>query len=133
MTEYKFFTADADTKPDHPKLMLATIEAIKNLGGEGKGDAILACVIADYKVSKEEQQLSLRKDQRTKLDYYLGVARQYLKHSGDLGSPINSRWSLTESGSKISTLQDAKNAHDRYKEAYKIHLQKLKKQKKTTT
>ncbi len=111
-----------DGKIDYPRMMLANIIAIKKLGGSGVGKDILALVIQDFDVSDEEQSLEQSGEpNRTKLDFCLGEARQRLKYSGDLGVPEKRTiWPLTKAGSKISTLQDAEKAHDRYNEAMAI-------------
>ncbi len=103
MPNLKFFTTDANKTPNHPKLMLANIEAIKHLGGSGVAGDIRDFVIKKYQVSKKEQLLAQPSDPRSRLEYYLGWGREYLKRSNDLG--IERRlWKLTEQGREIQNI-----------------------------
>ena len=113
MTQRKFFVKDGKDSPMHSNLMLANIRALKRLGGSGVGKDILAFVIKDYDVSDEEQSLIQFGDHReeakcrTKLDYWLGDARQRLKHSGVLEDPEKRpTWTLTNKGNEIKTLAE---------------------------
>ncbi len=101
MANLKFFTPDANKNPIHTKLMLANIEAIKALGGWGKAGDIRAFVIEKYNVSKKEQNIPQPSDPRSRLEYYLGIGREYLKRSGDLTKSDNNIWSLTAKGRGI--------------------------------
>ncbi len=96
-----FFATNARNTPNHPKLMLATIEAIKHLGGSGVASDIRAFVIEQYEVSDEEQNIPQPSDPRSRLEYYLGMGREYLKRSGDLTKSNDNVWSLTANGRGI--------------------------------
>ncbi len=115
-SENRNFVINPDTLPYIPGIMLATIIAIKELGGSGHIYEIIACVIKNERISEEEQSYIMPNDHRSKLNYYLAWVRVYLKRSGDLENPGRGVWALTESGFGIDTLQDAEEARDRYKE-----------------
>ncbi len=81
--------------------MLANIEAIKHLGGSGVAGDIRDFVIKKYQVSKKEKLLPQPSDPRSRLEYYLGWGREYLKRSEDLTKSNNNVWTLTEKGRAI--------------------------------
>ncbi len=103
-----------DTIPDYPKMMLAIVLALKELGGEEHIDRITELIIKNWKVSDEEQSRLMPNEKQTRLKFHLGYSRTYLKISGDLEKVSHGVWKLTEAGRKICNLEDAKQALKRY-------------------
>ena len=109
------FVISPDAAPSIPGIMLATIIAIKELGGSGHIYQIIACVIKNEGMSEEERSCPLiANGNRPKLDYYLSWTRTYLKISGDLESVTYGTWALTDAGHQINNLQDAEAAYGKY-------------------
>ena len=119
LPENRNFIINPDIRPYIPGMMLATIIAIKELGGSATNYEIIACVIKNEGISEEEQSYTAPQDPRPKLDYHLAWVRTYLKMSGDLESLGRGVWVLTESGFRIDTLQDAQEAFEKYNEKIK--------------
>ena len=115
LPENRNFVISPDAAPSIPGIMLATIIAIKELGGSGHIYQIIACVIKNEGMSEEEQSCPLiANGNRPKLDYYLSWTRTYLKISGDLESVTYGTWALTDAGHQINNLQDAEVAYGKY-------------------
>lgn len=107
------FAIDAETLPDLPGMMLATVEALKDLGGSATIQELDERVIELEGVTEAEQAFTMVRDEnRTRVNYYLAWARTYLKRGDAL---INSRrgvWALTESGTAISDLGATQAIYD---------------------
>ncbi len=100
------FTIVAEVQPNISGMQLATVIALKELGGQGTNQEISERVIKNEPVSEEEQQIPMSKDARTKLNYYLGWVRTYLKREKVLENPARGVWALTEIGNEINSLED---------------------------
>ena len=114
LSKKRNFVISPDAVPSIPGIMLATIIAIKELGGSGHIYEIIACVIKNEEISEEEQSYTMPSDHRTKLNYYLAWTRTYLKISGNLESVTYGTWALTDAGHQINNLQDAEAAYGKY-------------------
>ena len=64
--------------------MLATIEALKHIGGSATLHELDEKVVELGRVSEEEQQITMASDARPKLNYYLAWSRTYLRRGGAL-------------------------------------------------
>ena len=100
--------------PDYPLMMLATVLALKDLGGSGTNDEIAERIIKNEEITEEEQTYLMRDGIRTRIDFNLPWARTCLKGVGYLENIKKSVWALTESGFNINTLEDATKASDEY-------------------
>ena len=98
--------------PNIHGVMLATIIAVRELGGSGTVSEIIARVIENEAISEKAQSYPLIADgNRPKLDYYLSIARTYLKHGGKLENTKRGVWALTESGFIINSLEQVVSAY----------------------
>ena len=111
------FIVEPNGAPNYPGMMLATVLALKELGGEGHIYDIEAQVIKNEGMSVAEQSYLMPNSERTKVSFYLGWARTCLslQYSGDLKSFGRGIWKLTDAGFKIHTILDAEEALERYR------------------
>lgn len=91
--------------PDLPQLMLATIEALKAIGGSASIQELDETVIELEGVSEEEQAIMMPNGRYQRLNYYLAWARTYLKRGDALENSSRGVWALTDGGESI-TLRD---------------------------
>ncbi len=128
------FIVEATGAPNYPGMMLATIIALKELGGIAHVYDIEACIIKNEPVSKQELSYISSNGVDTKLRYYLRWARTCLslQYGGDIeslkGKGSSGMWKLTTAGYNICTLEDAQKSHYRYEKNLA-----LKKQNQPTT
>ena len=101
------FTIEPESLPDLPGMMLATIEALKSIGGSATIDELDEKVAELEGVSEEEQSLMMTggNTNKSRLNYYLAWARTYLKRGGALENSSRGVWALTEIGQKIHSLE----------------------------
>ncbi len=102
--------------PDLPQLMLATVEALKALGGSASIDELDEAVVEREGVSEEEQAFTMPNDTRPKLKYYLAWARTFLKRGGALHNSARGVWALTDAGEKIVSREQTVAIHNRVNE-----------------
>ena len=106
------FYITPDEPPNIHGVMLATVIALKELGGSGRVSEIIARVIENEAISEKAQSYPLITDgNRPKLDYYLSMARTYLKYSGRLENTERGVWALTELGFEINSLEQVDLAY----------------------
>ena len=106
----KTFTIEAEGTNDYPAIMLATVRALKSIGGIGTNNEIAERIIELEEISEEEQSYPQSGDHRSRFNYALSWARTNLKISSNLDNTAFAVWALTESGFKIDSLEDAKKA-----------------------
>lgn len=94
-------------------MMLATIEALKNIGGSASLDELDEKVVELNGVSEAEQQVTMPSDPRPKLNYYLAWSRTYLKRGEAIRNSSRGVWALTEVGRKIDKVSECKKIYDR--------------------
>ncbi len=104
-----------DGAPDSLMMMFAVVVALKSLGGSGTIDEIAERVIENEEISEEAQSYPQPKEHRTKLDYYLGWARTYLKIIGALENSARRVWTLTKLGTEIETLKQVSDLYGEYR------------------
>lgn len=104
------FTIEPESLPDLPGMMLATIEALKSIGGSATIDELDEKVAELEGVSEEEQSLMMTggNTNKSRLNYYLAWARTYLKRGGALENSSRGVWALTEIGQKIHSLEQTR-------------------------
>ena len=102
--------------------MLATIEALKEIGGSATIHELDEKVAELEGVSEEEQSfmMSGTNSNQPRLNYYLAWARTYLKRGGAVENSARGVWTLTEAGSKLLTYQETKLILDQVNEEEKI-------------
>lgn len=88
------------TVPTYDKLFNPLLIAMKNLGGSARNEEIQEEVARNLKLTEDEIN-EIHKGNRTKLDYRLAWARNYLKRYGLLASSARGVWYLTPEGMKI--------------------------------
>ncbi len=126
------FMTEGGKYPDYVSVMLATVLALKTLGGARHVKEIKAQVIKDKNLSEQDATRQYPNGNLTILEYYLSHSRTCLKYSEDLEHVSRGIWKLTEAGYKICNYNDAKEALARYTVA-KALKDKLKKQNQPTT
>jgi restriction system protein len=108
------FVIKAEGLPDIPGMMLATLEALKAIGASASIQELDEKVAELEKVTEAEQSLMMSNDDpRPRLNYYLAWTRTYLRRGEAIENSARGIWALTESGSKITTLDQVKAIYDR--------------------
>ena len=91
--------------PRPTELILPTFQALKELGGSGKNDEILACVIQNLHLP--DAMVDLPHNGRASLSelaYRLAWARTYLKTYGVIENSSRCVWSILPEYTKVETL-----------------------------
>lgn len=97
------FIIDEKAFPDLPQLMVATIDALKAMGGSANIHELDETIVEREGVTEEEQSFTMPNDGRAKLKYYLSWARTYLRRGGAIENSARGIWAITEKGEQIST------------------------------
>ncbi len=96
------FVIEPQGLPDLPGMMLATLAALRHLGGSGSIQEIDETVIEMEGLPEAEQSISMpNNEQRLKVNYYLSWARTYLRRGGAVENSARGVWAITEAGSAI--------------------------------
>ena len=131
MTKNFEITAGKQT-PDFAVIMLATIVALKELGGAATNNKIAEQIIKNESISEEEQSYTTPKNKRKKLSYYLEISRTRLKVIDALENPVHGSWALTKKGIEINNIEDARQAFEHSKEELARRTRENKLNKTTT-
>ena len=107
------FRVTAKGRPDSPGMMLATIEALRALGGSASIQELDEKVIELEGVTEAEQTYVMPDGNRTRLHYYLAWARTNLKGGDALANSSRGVWSLADKSSSINSLGDTRAIHKR--------------------
>lgn len=106
------FTIEPTGMPDLPGMMLATIEALKQIGGSASIQELEEKVIEIEGLSEEEQSYTQPGDDpRTRVAYFLAWARTYLKRGGALENSSRGIWALTDDGEAIISREQTETIH----------------------
>lgn len=106
------FTIEPTGMPDLPGMMLATIEALKQIGGSASIQELEEKVIEIEGLSEEEQSYTQPGDDpRTRVAYFLAWARTYLKRGGALENSSRGIWALTDEGEAIVSIDQTAAIH----------------------
>jgi restriction system protein len=98
------FEIEAEGFPDMPAMMLATLEALRAVGGSATIQELDEKVTELEGVTEAEQGFAMPgTDTRPRLNYYLAWARTYLKRGGALENSGRGIWALTERGTAITS------------------------------
>lgn len=100
----KRFTIERKIFPDLPCMMLATVEALRAIGGSATLHELDEQVVEMENISEDEQAIMMPDGKYRKLKYYLSWARTYLKRGAALENSSRGVWALTEKGEAIRTL-----------------------------
>jgi restriction system protein len=107
------FKIDSESLPNLPGMMLATIEALKDLGGSGTIQELDERVIELEGVTEVEQAYQMPNvENRPRVSYYLAWARTYLKRGNAIANSSRGVWALTEGGSVIASLAQTQAIYD---------------------
>lgn len=107
------FKIDAESLPNLPGMMLATVEALKDLGGSATIHELDERVIELEGVTEVEQAFQMPNvENRPRVNYYLAWARTYLKRGNAIANSSRGVWALTESGSAVATLAQTQAIYD---------------------
>lgn len=133
MSERRFLI-EPEGFPDLPGMMLATVEALREIGGSANIQELDEKVVEIEGVSEVEQShmMSGTNSNQPRLNYYLAWARTYLKRGGALENSARGIWALTEQGSEVRGIHDAQLIQDRVNEEEKIRARERRLQKKNS-
>lgn len=118
--------------PDLSQMMLATVKALKVIGGSASIQELDEKVIELEGVPEEEQAYMMPDDHRPKINYFLAWCRTYLKRGNALENSSRGIWALTELGEKINSVEETAAIIAQVKEEEKQRL-KAKRDKSTET
>ncbi|WP_338550695.1 restriction endonuclease [Roseovarius phycicola] len=114
------FTIEETGFPDAPGMMLATVKALKEMGGSASIAELDEKVVEIEGVSEEEQSFEMVNNPGTpRLNYYLAWARTYLKRGSALENSSRGVWALTPIGSSIETYEQTQKIYDQVVEEEK--------------
>ena len=106
--------------PDQPQVMLATIRALKHIGGSASLQELKEQAVAMEAISEDEQSIMMHNGRSRKLNYCLAWTRTYLKRGGALENSSRGVWALTEDGEAIDTIEQVRTI---YKQVLDEHRQ----------
>ncbi|MEQ8651361.1 MAG: restriction endonuclease [Kiloniellales bacterium] len=107
----KTFQIEEKVFPDLPKMMLATIKALQQIGGSASLQELDEQVVEMEDISEGEQALMMPDGKYRRLNYYLSWARTYLKRGGALENSSRGVWALTEVGETITSIDQTRAIH----------------------
>ncbi len=116
MPDFEIEIEEGTKAPNFQKMMLANVRALRALNGKGHIYAIADKVVELGLINPDQQSYMMPNDETTKLKYYLGWGRTYLRYAGALESVTRGTWALTAAGTQIDTLQHAQDAYSKYTE-----------------
>lgn len=99
------FTIDQTSLPDLPGMMLATLNALREMSGSASLHELDEKVAEMENVSEKEQSYTMPNDDRTRLKYFLSWARTYLRRGGAIDNSARGIWGLTDKGEKIFSIE----------------------------
>lgn len=109
----RLFVVDEKSLPDLPGMMLATLNALRVLGGSGTIQEIDNKVIELEGVPEEEQAYEMSNNEgRHRINYYLAWARTYLKRGGAIENSARGVWSLLPKGERITSIEETKEIYN---------------------
>ena len=106
------FTIDEKKLPDLPAMMLATVEALRKLGGSATNQELDQEVINQEEVTEREQSFTMPgRGNIARVNYYLAWARTFLKRGEALENSARGVWALTPQGKTITELDQTRAIH----------------------
>ena len=132
LTERKFVVRETGI-PDLAGMMLAVVEALREIGSSAHIHELDEKVIEREGLKEEEQSYPMSgNDPRLRVNYYLAWARTYLRRGGALENSARGIWSLTKSGSEITTKAQTKAIFDQVVEEEKQRAKARRENSKTS-
>lgn len=107
----KNFQIEEKGFPDLPEMMLATISALKEIGGSAALRELDEQVVEMEDISEDEQGIMMPDGKYRKLNYYLSWSRTFLKRGGALENSARGVWALTDAGEKITSIEETRDIH----------------------
>lgn len=102
--------------PDLPVMMLATLDALRALGGSATIHELLNFIIETEEIPEEEQSYLMPNGRDRRLNYYLSWARTYLKRGEALENSARGVWALTEAGEHLRSVEEMRDIYARVAE-----------------
>lgn len=110
----RLFIVDRESLPDLPGMMLATVRALREIGGSASVEELDEKIAEMEGVPEDEQALVMANESgRPRLNYYLSWARTFLRRGGALENSARGVWSLTPEGSSISSYSQTKLIYEK--------------------
>ncbi|MCI5042503.1 MAG: restriction endonuclease [Donghicola eburneus] len=127
----KNFQIEEKGFPDLPSMMLATIHALKAIGGSASLQELDEQVVEMEDISEAEQSIMMPDGKYRKLNYYLSWSRTFLKRGRALENSARGVWALTDVGEKITSLEETRAIHKQVnaEERERARLKRLAKKK----
>lgn len=122
------FEVDEESLPYLPGMMLAVIEALKDLGGSATIQELDERVVELEGVTEVEQSYQMKgSDNRPRVNYYLAWARTYLRRGGAIENSARGVWALTDQGQGIQSVNETQAIYDQValEEREKARLKRL--------
>jgi len=116
--------------PDLPQLMLATLDALRQMGGSASIQEIDETVVEREGVSEDEQSIMMPNGKYQKLKYYLAWSRTYLKRGNAVENSSRGVWALTDNGERITERSETEKIHAQVNEEERERAKKKRQQKK---
>jgi restriction system protein len=107
----KNFQIEEKGFPDLPEMMLATIRALKEIGGSASLRELDEQVVEMEDISEDEQGIMMPDGKYRKLNYYLSWSRTFLKRGDGLENSARGVWALTDAGEKITSIDKTRAIH----------------------
>jgi len=121
------FTIEREGFPDLPQMMLATLEALRAIGGSATLHELDQKVVELEGVTEDEQAVTMANDNRPRLNYYLAWSRTFLRRGGAIENSSRGVWSLTEKGERLTNLAEMQAIYEQVntEEREKARLKRL--------
>ena len=108
----RLFVIEPEGTPDFPGLMLATLRALRSLGGSARIAELDEAVAEAEGVSEAEQAHMMPNGAQPRFNYYLAWARTYLKKVGMIENSRRAVWTITGMGEGVDDLASCRAAHE---------------------
>ena len=108
----RLFVIEPEGTPDFPGLMLATLRALRSLGGSARIAELDEAVAEAEGVSEAEQAHMMPNGAQPRYNYYLAWARTYLKKVGMIENSRRAVWTITDQGEGVDDLASCQAAHE---------------------
>ncbi|AUQ73215.1 restriction endonuclease [Phaeobacter piscinae] len=129
------FIIESEGFPDLPGMMLATVEALKSMGGSASIHELDEKVAELEGVSEAEQSFMMTgsNSSQPRLNYYLAWSRTFLKRGGAVENSARGVWALTEAGYDIGNYDETKKIVELVNEEEKARARERRRQAKPAT
>ncbi len=119
-TSSKRFTLAPEGLPSIPLLMLATLDALRSLGGSASIQELVDEVIEQEQMSEEEQSYFMPNGRDRRINYYLAWARTYLKRGNALENSARGVWATTVLGESLTSLEQTQAIYEQVGEEERL-------------